>query len=468
MRATNATGTTYADDVPFDFSFTTVGPAGAFNKVTPANPTAGVSVTPTLTWTASSGVTTYDYCISTSSSSCAGTAPLGTWTTAGTNTTATFGSSLGGFTTYYWQVRANGSPAAFADGGSLTTGYWSFTTGASAPAAFTKSTTPPTPQNNATGVTLPVSLNWSAATGATSYDLCLTTGANCNSGPWITLGNVTTKSLSGLTIQAAKKYQWQIRATNAIGTTYADNGTAVAPGSWNFTTAATATYPGSFKKSMPTDGLTGLGTSVALSWTASTNATGYSYCYTTTANGCSDTLGSWSASTTNLSVLITGLSANTKYYWQVKATNAVPGTTYADDVPIYDFSFTTAAAGFLKTQPTNNNNAVCDDPAGVCSGPSNPTRLSYMIWDADPSATGSTHYFYCVSTATFTGAACLGTGGTGTVTPWVDAGAGVLHSPLLSLAKGTSFFWQVRWSSDGGTTWNYADGGTVYTFKTKG
>lgn len=93
-------------------------PPGAFHKAAPANAAGGVTMSPRLSWSASSHAAGYRYCISVSSGSC----PDG-WIDAG-RTTSVNTKMLVSNTTYYWQVQAvNSLGAASADGGQ----WWSFT-----------------------------------------------------------------------------------------------------------------------------------------------------------------------------------------------------------------------------------------------------------------------------------------------------------------------------------------------------
>jgi subtilisin family serine protease len=92
----------------------------AFSKSAPANGTTGQPIATTLSWTASSGATSYEYCVdTTNNSSCDGS-----WTSTGTAQSAA-PSGLAVNTTYYWQVRArNATATTDADLGA----WWSFTT----------------------------------------------------------------------------------------------------------------------------------------------------------------------------------------------------------------------------------------------------------------------------------------------------------------------------------------------------
>ena len=102
--ARNPGGPTYANGGTW-WSFTTqVAEPGAFGKLGPANGWTGQGTSPTLSWAASSGATSYRTCIDTTNNgSCA------PWTSVGTNTSVTL-SGLDPWTPHYWQVRASMRP----------------------------------------------------------------------------------------------------------------------------------------------------------------------------------------------------------------------------------------------------------------------------------------------------------------------------------------------------------------------
>jgi len=129
-------------------------------------------------------------------------------------------------------------------------------------------------------------------------------------------------------------YYWHVRAVNSSGTTYSDGGSTAF---WRFTTAS---LPGAFGKVAPVNNATGQPVNVTLSWSTSvmTPAGNYEYCYDTT----NDYLCSYWASTSSTSVGIAGLSANTTYYWHVRAVNS-SGATYSDGSATAFWRFTTGS-----------------------------------------------------------------------------------------------------------------------------
>jgi hypothetical protein len=143
-------------------------------------------------------------------------------------------------------------------------------------------------------------------------------------------------------------YYWQVRATNAGGSTYADG----VPGSfWSFQTQIGP--PGPFNKSAPAGGAM-TPTSLTLAWSASANAVNYEYCLDTTNNSVCD--GTWTNVGASLGASLTGLTTNTTYYWEVRANNALGAVVYADGNASDFRSFTTqvtAPGSFAKTGPAN-------------------------------------------------------------------------------------------------------------------
>ena len=86
-------------------------------------------------------------------------------------------------------------------------------------------------------------------------------------------------------------------------------------------------FPGAFNKTAPSNGATRIGLSTTLSWSTSSYATSYQYCYDTiNDNQCNRAWGSIGTT----SVGISNLGTNTTYYWQVRALNTA-STTDADN-----------------------------------------------------------------------------------------------------------------------------------------
>jgi Zn-dependent metalloprotease len=102
--------------------------------------------------------------------------------------------------------------------------------------------------------------------------------------------------------------------------------------------------PGAFNKTSPSNGATGVGLSTTLSWSSSSSATSYQYCYDILND--SQCNRSWNPVPTT-SAGISNLGTNTTYYWQVRAVNAA-GTTYANSQSWGSFSTTSTLPAGLS------------------------------------------------------------------------------------------------------------------------
>ncbi len=223
VRAINASGTTYSDgSQAMARSFSTRAAPGAFSKTQPISGSTNHAALSgvTLSWTASPNADGYHVCLTTVSSGCSA------WNdynlAAGANTSYATGPLLAN-TTYYWQVRAdNTSWFAFADGNVAALN--SFTTEA-APGAFNK--------------LLPVSgsapgsvrLEWGVASGATGYDICLSTNVSTCGAPGGYTINTSSTSYEPAALSPGTTYFWNVRARNGSGFSYA-NGSI--NNIWNF------------------------------------------------------------------------------------------------------------------------------------------------------------------------------------------------------------------------------------------
>jgi hypothetical protein len=443
VRAVTSGGTTYANDLPYPppestgvwWNFTTlVAPPGVFAKIAPVNAATSIAINPTLSWGASSGAASYEYCYDTTHDNICG----GTWINTGTNTSAAL-TGLSTNTTYYWQVRAiNLTGTTYANDlpypppGSVGT-WWSFTTIIIPPGAFSKNA----PVNSATGIIINPTLSWGTSSAAASYEYCIdtTNDSACNA-TWISTGANASVALSGLSYNTS--YYWQVRAVNSSGTTYANNTLPYPPpGStgiwWSFTTIILPPAP--FAKSSPVNAVTAIAINPTLSWEASSRAASYEYCIDTTNDSACG--GTWISTGTNTSVALSALSYNTTYYWQIRAVNP-GGITYANNTLPYPpppgstgiwWSFTTVdlpPASFSKSSPANS-------ATGVTA-----TNLTFS-WETSNRATS---YEYCYDTTN--DEACNGT--------WINAGTNTSVTPM-GLAGYTTYYWQVRAVNSGGTTY---------------
>jgi len=270
-----------------------VGPATG----TPAAPAAPTGLTATagnaqvtLSWTASTGATGYTVKRSTTSG--------GPYTNVATVTTTNYvNTGLTNGTTYYYVVSATNSV-----GGSNN----------SAQAIAIPGTTTTQPPAAPTGLSTMghdghVMLSWAASTGATGYTVkrATTTG-----GPYTNVATVTTTSYTDMSVTNGTTYYYVVSASNSAGSSANSAQASATP-----TAGATMDPP-----AVPA-GLTATAgnAQVALSWTASADATGYTVKRATTAGGPYTNV----ATVTTTSYTNTGLTNGTTYYYVVSASNSM-------------------------------------------------------------------------------------------------------------------------------------------------
>ena len=140
--------------------------------------------------------------------------------------------------------------------------------------------------------------------------------------------------------------------------------------------------PGAFNKTSPTHNAT-VSVSPTLFWGASSNATSYQYCIDTVNNDTCDT--SWVSNSTSTSAAISGLTASSTYYWQVRAVNG-SGTTYANSGSWWRFY-------------TEASSVVPDVPTVVNASNGFSTDYVYVGWASSDGAT-SYRVYRCATTET--------------------------------------------------------------------
>jgi fibronectin type 3 domain-containing protein len=239
-----------------------------------------------LTWTASTGATSYYVK--------RGTASGGPYTTVGTPAGTTYADTkLTNGTAYYYVVTA--VEAAGESGNSN-----------QATATPTAAPTAPVPPLNltATGGNQQVSLAWTASTGATSYNV---KRAATNGGPYTTVASPAGTSDTDTTVTNGTAYYYVVTAVNATGESGNSNQATATP-------AAAPTAPA------PPLNLTATGGNqqVSLAWTASTGATTYNVKRAATNGGPYPTV----ASPAGTSYTDTTVTNETTYYYVVSAVNA--------------------------------------------------------------------------------------------------------------------------------------------------
>ena len=367
------------------WSFATVPNAPATPSLSsPANSATNVATSTSLTWATASGATSYDVYFGTSNPP----------SLVGNTTSLSYGvSSLSTATTYYWKVVAKNAA------GNTSSATWSFTTIPNAPSAPALSS----PANGATGVARTTALTWSAATGATSYDVYFGTS---NPPPLVT--NTTSLTYPAASLGAGTVYYWQIVAKNTAGNT--------ASATWSFTTIVNT--PATPLLSSPANAATNVATSTSLAWSTASGATSYDVYFGTSNPPPLVT------NTTGLSYAVASLTTNTTYYWQVVAKNSAGNTASAT------WSFTTV--------PNAPSAPTLSSPS---NGATNVARTTLLTWSAGSGATSYDIY--------------LGTSNP----PALVGNTTSLSYQATSLNGGATYYWQVVAKNGGGTagsaTWSF-------------
>lgn len=231
----------------------------------------------TLTWAAAAGAATYDVKYGTTS---------GTYTTTLTNQTSPLSiTGLTSGTTYFFMVTAKNSVGS---GNAVD---------ANAEASATTSLGAPTGVT-ATATTARVTLSWSAVSGASSYHVLRGT----SSGSYTSLqSGITGTSYADTTAANGTTYFYVVRANN--GSDSVNSAEVIGQPIASF--AITSAVPTS-------------STTIDVTWPAVTGATTYDLKYGTSSGSYSTTLTGATSPRT-----LTGLSANTTYYFMVVAKNSV-------------------------------------------------------------------------------------------------------------------------------------------------
>jgi len=394
-------------------AYNTGGTSGNSNTITaatlpnaPAAPTANAATSITSTsftanWSSSSGATGYRLDVSTSntfSSFVSGFSDLDVGNVLSKSVTG-----LSANTTYFYRVRAYNTGGTSGNSNTITVA-----TLPNAPAAPTA--------NAATSITSSsFTANWSSASGATGYRLDVSTSNTFSSFVSgfqdLDVGNVLSQSVTGLGGNTA--YFYRVRAYNTGGT------------SGNSNTISATTLPGAPAAPAANAATSITATSFTANWSSSSGATGYRLDVST-----SNTFSSFVSGFSDLDVgnvlskSVTGLTANTTYFYRVRAVNA---------------------GGTSGNSNTITVNTLPNAPAApTASAATNITGSSFTAnWSSSSGATG---YRLDVSTSnTFSSF----------VSGFQDLDVGnVLSGSVTGLSANTGYFYRVRAYNTGGTSGN--------------
>ena len=278
--------------------------------------TSGVtSTTATLNWTAVSGATSYNvqYRI----------VGAATWTSTTSATNSKAISSLVASSNYEWQVAT-----VCASGTSAFTASTNFSTPAVATCGV------PTGMSTTNITSTSATLNWTAVSGATSYNVQYRI---IGSPSWIATTSAT-NTLALSVLVSFSNYEWQVA-------TVCSGGSSAFTSSTNFSTTAAAAC--GVATGMATSTITSSG--ATLSWTAVSGATSYNVQYRIVGAA------SWTSTTsaTN-SKAIAGLVASSNYEWQVQTVCSGGSSGFTAST---NFS-TTAASACSDVYESNNTSGT--------------------------------------------------------------------------------------------------------------
>jgi len=232
-------------------------------------------------------------------------------------------------------VRVVGKNRAVVWGGQWGYSAWEIQVFGDPPPTPPASPAGPSPANSATAISNNTALSWSAANGATSYNVAFGT----SNPPPATATALTTLSFQPTTLAYSTTYFWRVTAVNAAGST--------AGPIWSFTTGAAPppplAPPAAPSGPSPVNSGSAISINTGLGWSAANGASGYNVAF-----GASNPPSPVATGLITSSFQpATALAYSTTYYWQITAVNAAGSTAG----PIW--SFTTGAAP-LPPPPVNN------------------------------------------------------------------------------------------------------------------
>jgi hypothetical protein len=296
-------------------SFTVILPPAAFTKTSPTVGQIITSPTTTLSWAASTGATSYKYCVGAliggkDKINCLKEAH---WKPTGSATTANISGLLNGYA-YKWQVRATNT-SGITEADNSTYGYFGFN-----PYPQTFELTSPTVGQIITSDT--TTLSWAPSMFATRYEYCYAKSVIISNmcTPWLPTDTATTANISGLSHGAT--YYWQVRAINAAGTTYDVN---------TNTSFTVGLPPAAFTMVSPIEDTRIYGGEMPwqFRWNASQGATSYEYCIYLASGTCV-----WIDNGPAQTVLVElpDEYKDNQLFWQVRAKNSF-GSTVSSSGP---------------------------------------------------------------------------------------------------------------------------------------
>jgi hypothetical protein len=416
VQATNSVGTG-----PWSTVFTFMTPAQATTPLpaptltSPANGASTTAVRPVLDWGDVTGATGYQVQVSNSNT-------FGSTVIDAPATTSTFtpASDLAPGT-YFWRVNASNSGGAGA-----WSGAWSFTisTGGTLPAAPTLSS----PANGATVTSPRPTLDWADVTGATGYQVQVSTASSFAT---TAIDTSTTASTFTPTSDLAQgTYFFRVNATNGTGT-----------GPWSATRsfvvpAPTAPVPDAPSLNSPGAAVGGSVPTIntlrpSYSWDVVSGATSYRIQIAKNAQ-LSSPVTNTTTTSTSFPAGSTDLTKGQQYWWRVQANNGTGAGAWST---VFTF----------KVPATPAAPALSSPGSGTTVSSVRPT----LDWDA---VAGADSYQVQVSTSSSFGTKVVD----------VTVSSGTEYTLTTDLARNTTYYWRVTATNVAGTS----PAATTRSFKT--
>lgn len=278
------------------------------------------------------------------------------------------------------------------------------------------------PVNGATGVAEEPTLTWNASAGAESYHLQVSTNSSFSTTAF-DQSDITGTSAQVSRLSSGASYYWRVNAKNA-------GGSSAWSSTWTFRTVLVR--PAAPSLVAPVDRASNQPTTLIVDWNSVTGAASYQVQVSTTSSFTTTFVDEASITTTSRQV--SGLSANTQYFWRVNAQNS-GGVSDWSAV----WSFSTAAE--TPSAPT-----LSSPPDGASN---QPTTLT-LRWNL---VLGALSYRLQVST-------------TSSFTTTVADETSLLSTAkqVTGLSPNTQYFWRVNAQGVGGTS----DWSSIWSFTTVG
>jgi len=364
--------------------------AGSGGGSAPAAPT-GLAATAgnaqvSLTWTASSGATSYNIYRGTTAGGESATAIA-----TGVSTASFVNTGLTNGTTYYYKVKAVNSVGS--SGYSNEANAKPITGVPGAPTGLT-----------ATAGNAQVALSWAAVSGATSYNVYRGTTASGESATAIATG-VTSASYTNTGLANGQAYFYKVKAVNASGTSGYSNEASATP------TAGSAPAAPAWSS------LTPGANSIFLSWYWTSGATSFNIYRGTTPGGESAT--PIATNVTYSSWNDTGLTNGQTYYYKLKAVNASGTSGYspeasaiagtAPDAPTW-YSLTPGANSIFLSWIWPSGATSFTIYRGTTSGGESATPIASGVTSSSWNDTGLTNgqrYYYTVKAVNASGSSVM-------------------------------------------------------------